>query len=137
MKTAFLLLLVLLMPRSLVVKVAGAEATPAISDPWEAIKYKSYEKRTEFAAGTGRLVGKLDEQIRQLNEKRATLPETSVKEWDFAMKGLIAARSYLKSVIAELGEVTSETWDQSKDKIGRAWQDAQEACNKVKSSTTS
>lgn len=107
------------------------------ANPWDAIKDYPYEKRVEFAAGTGRLIERLDEQIRELNEKRAKLPQTSVKDWDFAMKELTEARSYLKSMIDALGDATYETWAEARERVAKAWQRTQDAYSKVKSSTTS
>ncbi len=62
---------------------------------------------------------------------------TRTQEWDFAMKEMENSRSYFKSVGEELSKATPETWDQRKDKVGRAWVRAQEAYGKVKDSTTS
>jgi len=117
-------------------RAAPAVATPSAADPWDAIKDHTFRQRPEFTVGAGRLVEKLDAQIRQLNEKRVALPETSVKDWDFAMKELNAARSYLKSMIGEIKDATGETWSEAKERVAQAWQRAQVACDKVSASTT-
>jgi hypothetical protein len=116
--------------------VWAADATPVAADTWAAIKDDTYQQRRDFAAGASRLLAKLDEQIRKLNEKRATLPETSVKDWDTAMNAVSAERTYLQSMISALDEATSETWSQAKERVGGSWQRSQDACDKVQASTT-
>lgn len=134
MKIAHLFFLILATVPAVVTK--AETVTIVESDPWDSIKDFTYEKRVEFAAGTGKLVERLDNQVRKLNEKRATLPQTSVKDWDFAMSELTAARAYLASTIDDLGNATVETWDEAKDRVGKAWRRSQDAYDKVKSSTT-
>lgn len=133
MKTARLILFSVVLAFRLVL---GASPEPA-SNPWETIKEYAYQKRADFSAGANRLVGKVDDEIRELNIKRQNLPETSTKDWDFAMSELKAARDYLKSTIAELDDVTMENWAGAKEKVGKAWQSSQEAYDKVRTSTTS
>lgn len=107
------------------------------SAQWSDVKDTTYEMRAQIFAGLKRLEAKLDLQVRELVAKRATMKGiTDTREWDFAMKQMEAACSYFKSVGAELGKATRETWDQEKDKVGRAWVSTQEAYAKVKSSTT-
>lgn len=116
---------------------ATAAAAETASAQWSDIKDHTYEKRPEFFAGLKRLETKLEGQIRELVAKRATMTGiTDTREWDFAMKQLESAQSYLKSVGAEATKASRETWDQAKDKVGRAWDSAQDAYGKVKSSTT-
>ncbi len=94
--------------------------------------------RAVFFIGLERLEAKLDQQIAALVARRAAMKDfTDTREWDFAMKGLISARSYLQSVGSELTRSSRETWDQDKDKVGRAWVSAQDARDKVLRSTTS
>jgi hypothetical protein len=62
---------------------------------------------------------------------------TDTKAWDLAMKEMEAAQSYLKAMGEELGKATHESWDQTKDRVGRAWVRTQDAYAKVRSSTTS
>lgn len=114
-----------------------ATADEATSAQWADIKDHSFEKRPEFFAGLKRLEAKLEAQIRELVAKRATMTGiTDTREWDFAMKELESAQSYLKSVGAEATKASRETWDQAKDRVGRAWVSTQDAYGKVKSSTT-
>ena len=116
----------------------AATASPEVaSAQWSDIKDCTYETRAQFFAGLARLEAKVDNQIGELIAKRAAMDgKASTQDWDFAMKGMESARTYLKSVGQELGKASPETWDQQKDKVGKAWIDAQEAYGKVKSSTT-
>lgn len=122
--------------------VIAAQAAPTAgfavaSVEWIEIKDCTYDMRDQFFAGLTRLEAKVDEQVRELTALRAAMTSTSDTEaWDFAMKEMNDARSYLKSVGAELRKATPETWDQQKEKVGQAWVRAHEAYNKVKSSTT-
>ena len=117
---------------------ALGETAKVASAQWSDIKDHSHEMRTEFFAGLRRLELKLDAQIRGLAAKRATMKGiTGTREWDIAMKELESAQSYLRAVGAAIHEASRETWDQEKDKVGRAWVNTQDAYGKVKSSTTS
>jgi hypothetical protein len=80
--------------------------------------------------------GQLDGQINVLKAKRATMT-TDTKDWDFAMSGMSDARSYLQSMAAEVGAVTTpDTWNEEKEKVHQAWLKAQDAYDKVRTSTT-
>jgi len=80
----------------------------------------------------------VDLQIAELNAKRATMTgTTSTDEWDFAMKEMQTARTFLTSTGRELTEAEPDLWDQKKEKVGRAWTKTQDAYSKVKGSTTS
>ena len=115
-----------------------ANSVASASAAWSDIKDFSHEMRTEFFAGFQRLEAKLDAQVRELVAKRATLKGiTDTREWDIAMQQMNSARSYLLAVRTELAKASRETWDQEKDKVGRAWVDTQNAYAKVKRSTTS
>lgn len=115
-----------------------AAAPNVATDLWNNIKDCSFEERDRFFAGLRRMEDKVDGQIGELAAKRATMTgSTNTKDWDFAMKEMQDARSYLASVGREAGKASPETWDQQKEKVGQAWVRAQEAYNKVKGSTTS
>jgi hypothetical protein len=120
---------------SLPAKPLPPAALTAASAAWDDIKDYPFEKRAEFVAGLNRLEKKLDFQIDELNAKRATL-KTRTDEWDFAMKALETDRSYFKSLVTEASQATAETWNNDKEKIGRAWQSTQDAYDKVRTSTT-
>ncbi|HTB81343.1 MAG TPA: hypothetical protein VK717_10700 [Opitutaceae bacterium] len=138
-------------------EVTPATATPAVSGPavtfqpattaspndasakWTNIEDCAYDMRAQFFAGLKGLEARVDDQFRELTAKRATMTSSTAdtKDWDFAMKEMEDARSYLKSMDEELSKATPETWSQEKDKVGQAWVRTQEAYKKVKSSTTS
>lgn len=117
-------------------KVA-TDAGAALVASWEGIKDYTYEKRADFSAGLGRMAAGLDDQIRALKAKRATMADGPAKDWDFAMKELDDARADLRFKLSELGKATSETWTEAKEKAAQAWKRTQDAAAKVKSSTTS
>jgi hypothetical protein len=117
-------------------------AVTSVSDQaaasWVAIKDFTFDQRADFIAGAGRLKGMLASQIAELNAKRASMPSTvETKDWDFAMKEMTDSQDYLRQMIEEAGRATPETWGQEKDKVDQAWQRAQEAFDKVKTTTTS
>ena len=116
-------------------------ATTASSDvgfrPWVDIENLTYDKRSEFFAGLKRLEARVDVQIGELKAIRAAMKNTdTTQDWDFAMKEMGDAGSYLKSMGEEAGKATRQTWDQQKDKVGQAWKRTQAAYEKVKASTT-
>jgi len=101
---------------------------------WTDIKDLTYEQRADFIAGLARLGSKLDGQISALNAKRATMT-TDTKDWDFAMKGLLEAQAYLKSMPDEVGKASVDSWSQEKEKVEEAWHNSQEAYDRVINST--
>jgi hypothetical protein len=120
------------------VQVAAIASPDAASAQWTDIKDYTYDMRAQFFAGFKRLEAMVDGQISELTAKRATMKGTTdTKDWDFAMKEMEEARSYLKSMGEELSKATPETWAQEQDKVGQAWVRTQDAYGKVKSSTTS
>jgi hypothetical protein len=117
---------------------AAAVSPEVAAARWSDIKDCTYETRGQFFAGLTRLEARVDDQIRELTAKRATMDgKTSTQDWDFAMKEIENARTNLKSMGEELHKASPETWAEQKDKVGQAWVRAQEAYGKVKSSTTS
>jgi|CZKI01.1.fsa_nt_gi hypothetical protein len=116
--------------------MAPAPAVAAsASASWDAINGFTYEQRADFAAGVVRLESQLDGQINELNAKRAAMT-AGTKDWDFAMGEMTHARSYLQSMAAEVSGATPDTWSQEKEKVNQAWLKAQEAYEKVRTSTT-
>ena len=107
------------------------------SAEWADIKEVVYDNRPQFFTGLKRLEARVDAQVAELVAKRATMKgATDTKDWDFAMKEMGDARTYLKSMGEELSKASRETWDQQKDKVGLAWVRVQAAYDKVKASTT-
>jgi hypothetical protein len=116
---------------------AAAIGSDVVFARWTDIKDCTYEMRAQFYAGLSRLEARVDAQIGELTAKRAAMNGvTDTKDWDFAMKEMVDARSNLKSVRGELSRATPATWDLAKDKVGQAWLRTQAAFASVKSSTT-
>jgi len=118
---------------------AAIPASPGADAKWKDIKEYTYDQRAAFFAGLQRLEARVDSQIAELTAMRAAMNRnsTDTKDWDFAMKEMSDARSYLKSTGEELNAATREIWDQQKDKVGLAWVRTQTAYANVKASTTS
>ena len=116
----------------------AALAPPPADVPasWNAIRDDTYAERGAFAGGMTALADRLDAETRQLNLERASVPATSLKDWDVAMKALNDARSDLRYKIAQLEDATPETWAQAKEKAGLAWHRAEAARDQVRRSTT-
>lgn len=114
-------------------------SAPAVIAPvqWADLQEIPYEMRTRFFAGVAGLETRVEVQVRELVAQRAAMTGlTDTREWDFAMKEMESARSYLTSVGAAAGTAGRDIWDQEKAKVGRAWVSTQDAYGKVKSSTT-
>jgi hypothetical protein len=104
---------------------------------WAEIENDTYEQRAHFAAGAERLSARLDEEVRLLKAKRATMT-TDTKDWDFDMKGVIDSQSLLISRRTELSKTTTpEAWADAKDKVCEAWKQAQGCVDKMNSAVTS
>lgn len=126
----------------------GAEnskpANPAADEPvvaaasWSELKGYTYDQRELFLAAIKGLEGRVDAQITELADKRATMDanNTRTKEWDFAMQEMGSARTNLISTSEDMAKATRDTWDQRKDRVGLAWVRTQDAYAKVKASTT-
>lgn len=117
----------------------ATDLTPAedTSARWSDIKELSFDQREQFVAGAARLEARVDAQITELTARREAMKSTAdTKDWDFSMKALVDARSYLKGMSEEATKATPQNWAQSKDRVGRAWVRTQEAYAKVKTSTT-
>jgi hypothetical protein len=105
---------------------------------WIEIQDFTYDMRAPFFVGLNQLEARVDRQVSRLIAKRATMNNatTDTKDWDFAMKEMEDARSYLKSMGEELSKASPERWGQEKDKVRQAWVRTQNDYEKVKSSTT-
>ena len=113
---------------------APAVITPV---PWADLQGIPYDRRARFFAGVAGLESTVAAQVRELVAQRAALTGLNdTRDWDFAMKEMESARSYLTSVGAAAGKAGRDLWDQEKAKVGRAWVSTQDAYGKVKSSTT-
>jgi len=119
---------------------SGALANNAMAAAvsWTDLETLTFERRSEFMAGCQQMEATVDRQLAELTAKRAAMKGTvAVKDWDFAMKEMNDARTYLKSMGDEAAKAKVETWDQQKAKVGQAWKRAQAAYEKVQLSTTS
>ncbi len=132
-------------PAKAVTAAAPATTVPVAAQPspdiapvqWTDIKDSTFDMRVQFFAGLKKLELRVDDQISELTARRAAMKSSAdTKDWDFAMKEMVNARSYLKSTGEDLNKATPETWAQQKDKVGLAWVRTQEAYGKVKASTT-
>lgn len=104
---------------------------------WTGIKDIAFDTRASFFTGCTRLEVRLDAQISELAARRAAMKsDANTKDWDFAMKELANARSYLTGTGKLAAKSTPESWAQDKERVGQAWVRAQNACAKVKASTT-
>jgi hypothetical protein len=110
--------------------------TDTPSPSWDDIKDFPYAQHAAFSAGFARIEARLDAQIGALNAKRATMT-TDTTDWDFAMKEVNEARSYLTGLNEEVANAGPDTWTQEKEKVEQALRRVQDACEKVKMSTTS
>ena len=120
------------------IQVATPSGPDVASAKWSDIKDCTFDMRAQFFTGLDRLEARVDGQIVELTAQRAAMKSTgNNKDWDFAMKEMEDARTYLKSTGEDLSKATPEIWDQEKDKVGQAWVRTQEAYDKVKKSTTS
>jgi hypothetical protein len=124
-------------PKPAVARVGVPFQPDLTSASWASIKDYTFDQRSDFVAGAGVLEASLASQVAELNTKRAALPSTvDTKEWDFAMKNLMDAQSYLKSTVDEAARSTPEYWNQEKDKVDQAWQKAEENFDTVRTATT-
>lgn len=126
-------------PRPAPASRSSSPAAPAATTPvqWADLQEIPYDRRARFFAGVAGLESTVAAQVRELVAQRAALTGlTDTREWDFAMKEMESARSYLTSVGTAAGKAGRDLWDQEKAKVGRAWVSTQDAYGKVKSSTT-
>jgi hypothetical protein len=115
----------------------AATSTPPAVVTWADIENDTYDQRAHFIAGYKKMEARVDDQVKKLRAKRATMTgTTSTEDWDFAMKEEENARDDLRSIGDELAQATPENWGQERAKAGRAWVRTQDAYDKVKTSTT-
>ena len=104
---------------------------------WGDIKDVTFARRAEFFSGANLLEARAEMQILELNAKRTAMAGgAETKDWDFEMKTMKDARSYLKSMVEESRLSTSETWAAKREKVGLAWARTQDAYSRVRLSTT-
>ncbi len=123
-------------PPAVFIGPAASIAPDTGSATWADMENLTFDQRAAFTAGLAGLVRKLDGQISALNAKRSTMT-SDTSDWDFAMKEVNAARAHLAGLEPEVSSASPETWGQQKDRVAEAWRRAQDACDKVRMSTTS
>jgi hypothetical protein len=107
------------------------------SAAWDSISGLGFDQKASFVAGVAQMESLLDSQIAALKAKRATMT-TGTTDWDLAWGPLNDARNYLHSMGAEASNVTaSDAWDQEKERVHQAWVKAEDAYDRVRTSTTS
>lgn len=104
---------------------------------WTDLKALSYDARQELFAGLVRLNAQVDARLATFTARRANLKASAdTAGWDFAMKAFGNARAYLQSTSDEMNRATPQTWDQYKDKLGRAWDRVREAAAEVEATVS-
>jgi hypothetical protein len=117
---------------------AAATANPDVaSGRWADISGCTYDQRTRFFAGLDRLEARVAGEVSGLTTRRAAMKSTAnTQDWDFAMKEMKNAQSYLKSTGEVLKKASPDNWSQEKATVSHAWRRSQDAFDKVKRSTT-
>lgn len=119
-------------------KASATGGMAAVAVSWADLETLTFERRSEFMAGFKQMEATVDRQLAELSAKRAAMTDTvATRDWDFAMKEMKDARTYLRSMGDEAASATAQTWQQQKAKVGQAWVRTQAAYEKVKLSTTS
>ncbi len=112
-------------------------APPDVAAPtWNDIKNNTYSMSAAFVAGLSMIEKKFDDRITGFNAQRAAMT-ADARDSDIAMMELKNARAALRSAAVAVAAATDKTWNDERDKVGRAIQRVQDACDKVKASTTS
>lgn len=82
-------------------------------DTWDSVKNFSYDQRSDFIAKTSAYTAELD-------------AKAGAAKGD-AKNRLAQARDDLRNAASELNSATAQTWDTAKERVGRAWQQAESA----------
>jgi hypothetical protein len=119
------------------VKSTVTTVTNAVADSWDSVKDFTYDRRVEFTATVDRMTGQLDDKVTALKVKVVGAPGTPSAAWTGATKDYDDARADLKARMTDLGNATSDTWSDAKDKVSAAWKHVQSAYDKVTASAGS
>ena len=97
----------------------GATSTAAVTAPdsWDSLKTASYDQRSEVATKVNNYAQQLDQRIENATGEASTR--------------LAEARDELRTAASEVSNATAETWEATKERIGRAWQKAESATMSV------
>ena len=91
--------------------------TAAATDTWDTIKTYSYDQRSEFAT--------------RANEVAARLERDATTAKGASANRLSEARDELRTAASEVSQATSDTWEATKERVGRALQKAESAYQSV------
>jgi hypothetical protein len=91
----------------------AAAVRASASDTWDSLKNYSYDQRSEFTQKVTEYANRLDNNL-------------SVAKGSAGAK-VTEARDELRTAAAELSNATADTWDATKDRVGRAMQKADSA----------
>lgn len=120
-------------------QAAAKDAAVAVKDTavdtWDSIKDYTYEKRADFADHLDRMAAKRDTEVAALNTKAVHLSDEAAIAREKARQDYADARAYLKTQTDHLRTVTSDMWDDAKEKTSQAWKRVQAAYEKVKDSS--
>jgi hypothetical protein len=116
---------------------AVVDVRVAMVDSWDRIKDCTFEKRSDFSSGLGRMSDSLDEKLRASREKVAGMSDAASRGREAAVKDYDEARADLKTKISDLGNASAETWSSAKAKTAESWKRVQSAYEKVKSGPSS
>jgi hypothetical protein len=83
------------------------------ADTWNSIKTYSYDQKSEFAAKTAEVTARLESDA-------ATAKGA-------ASSRLAEARDELRTAATEINNATADTWEATKDRVGRALEKAETA----------
>lgn len=120
-------------------KAAAKDAAVAVKDTavdtWDSIKDYTYEKRVDFADHLDRMAAKRDTEVAALNAKAVHMSDEAAIAREKAKQDYADARAYLQTQTDHLRTVTSDTWDDAKEKTSEAWKRVQAAYEKLKNSS--
>jgi hypothetical protein len=108
-------------------------AKDAMADTWDNVKDFAYDQRTNFVAGVRNMAMRFDHQ---LDSWTADAPERKADQkdaWNKAVAEYRSARANLDTQLTNLGNATSETWDNAKENVSKAWSDVSRAFHDLQS----
>ncbi|HSI08737.1 MAG: hypothetical protein ACAH89_03780 [Rariglobus sp.] len=111
---------------------ATTTPSPLTELKWSDIKDLGYDDRADVMAGLAKLREKLDLKIAALEARRADLTtKDDPLKFNAALKTLDTARTRLTSSITDLGNATSQNWEQRHDRVADAWVNVEDAYKKA------
>jgi uncharacterized protein HemX len=89
------------------------------------------QAKADFERMLNRKLEGLDEEIRELQRKVATLQETAKAKWTEKVAALEAKRREAGAKLEEVGAATGEAWEHLRDGAERAWDELEQAVKKA------